>query len=68
MIDVINNKKQLILVIVKLDRIIGDIKTKSGIGNVYSFNDRNKLLMIFNDLDNYIKNRFKKDIGSIKTI
>ena len=36
LINVINNKKQLIrtLVIVKLDRIISDIKIKSGIGNV----------------------------------
>ena len=70
MINVINNKKQLIrtLVIVKLDRIISDIKTKSGIGNAYNFNDRDKLLMIYNDLDEYIKNHLKKDIGIIKTI
>ena len=70
MINVINNKKQLIrtLVIVKLDRIISDIKTKSGIGNVYNFNDRDKLLMIYNDLDKYIINHLKKDMGSIKAI
>ena len=70
LINVINNKKQLIrtLVIVKLDRIISDIKTKSGIGNAYNFNDRDKLLMIYNDLDEYIKNHLKKDIGIIKTI
>ena len=70
LINVINNKKQLIrtLVIVKLDRIISDIKTKSGIGNAYNFNDRDKLLMIYNDLDKYIKNHLKKDIGIIKTI
>ena len=62
LINVINNKKQLIrtLVIVKLDRIISDIKIKSGIGNVYNFNDRDKLLMIYNDLDKYIKNHLKK--------
>ena len=68
LINVINNKKQLIrtLVIVKLDRIISDIKIKSGIGNVYNFNDRDKLLMIYNDLDKYIKNNLKKDMGSIK--
>ena len=70
LINVINNKKQLkrTLVIVKLDRIISDIKTKSGIGNAYNFNDRDKLLMIYNDLDKYIKNHLKKDIGIIKTI
>ena len=68
MINVINNKKQLIrtLVIVKLNCIISHIKTKSGIGNVYNFNDRDKLLMIYNDLDKYIKNNLKKDMGSIK--
>ena len=68
LINVINNKKQLIrtLVIVKLNCIISHIKTKSGIGNVYNFNDRDKLLMIYNDLDKYIKNNLKKDIGSIK--
>ena len=54
------------LVIVKLNRIISDIKIKSGIGNVYNFNDRDKLLMIYNDLDKYIKNNLKKDMGSIK--
>ena len=70
MINVINNKKQLIrtLVIVKLNRIISDIKTKSGIDNVYNVNDRVKLLMIYNDLDKYIKSHLKKDTGSIKAI
>ena len=49
---VINNKKQLLktLVIVKLNHIISDIKTKSKIDDVYSFNDKNKLFMIYNDL------------------
>ena len=56
------------LVIVKLNRIINDIKIKSGIGNVYNFNDRDKLLMIYNDLDKFIKNHLKKDTGSIKAI
>ena len=66
---VINNKKQLLktLVIVKLNRIISDIKTKSKIDNVYNFNDKDKLIMIYNDLDKYMKH-LKKDIGSIKTI
>ena len=66
---VINNKKQLLktLVIVKLNRIISDIKTKSKIDDVYNFNDKDKLIMIYNDLDKYMKH-LKKDIGSIKTI
>ena len=36
--------------------------------DVYNFNDRDKLLLIYNDLDKYIKNHLKKDIGSIKAI
>ena len=66
---VINNKKQLLktLVIVKLNRIISDIKTKSKIDDVYNFNDKDKLFMINNDLDKYMKH-LKRDIGSIKTI
>ena len=64
---VINNKKILLktLVIVKLNRIINDIKTKSNIGNVYNYNDTDKLFMIYNDLDKYIKH-LKKDLGNIK--
>ena len=53
------------LVIVKLNRIIDDIKTKSSIGYVYNYNDKNKLFMIYNDLDKYVKN-LKKGLGSIK--
>ena len=66
---VINNKKQLLktLVIVKLNRVIIDIKTKSKIDDVYKFNDKDKLIMIYNDLDKYMK-YLKKDIGSIKAI
>ena len=64
---VINNKKQLLktLVIVKLNRIISDIKTKSKIDDVYNFNDKDKLFMIYNDLDKYIKH-LKKGLGYIK--
>ena len=63
---VINNKKQLLktLVIVKLNRII---VIKSKIDDVYNFNDKDKLIMIYNDLDKYMKH-LKKGIGSIKTI
>ena len=35
--------------------------------NVYNFNDKDKLSMINNDLDKYLKH-LKRDIGSIKTI
>ena len=64
---IINNKKLLLktLVIVKLNRIISDIKEKSKIGDVYNYNDRDKLFMIYNDLDKYI-NHLKKDVGKIK--
>ena len=55
------------LVIVKLNRIISDVKTKSKIDDFYNFNDKDKLFMICNDLDKYMKH-LKKDIGNIKTI
>ena len=66
---VMYNKKHLFktLVIVKLNRIISDIKTKSKIDDVYNLNDKDKLIMIYNDLDKYMKH-LKKDIGSIRTI
>ena len=56
------------LVTVKLNRIISDIKEKSKIDDVYNFNDRDKILMIYNDLDKYIINHLKKDMESIKAI
>ena len=64
---VINNKKLLLktLVIVQLIHIISDINTKSNIGDVYNYNDKDKLFMIYNDLDKYMKH-LKKDLGSIK--
>ena len=64
---VINNRKLLLktLVIVQLIRIISDINTKSNIGDVYNYNDKDKLFMIYNDLDKYMKH-LKKDLGSIK--
>ena len=55
------------LVIVKLNRTISDIKTKFKIDDVYNFNDKDKLFIIYNDLDKYMKH-LKKDIGNIKTI
>ena len=54
-------------VIVKLNLIISNIKEKSKIDDIYNYNDIDKLLMINNDLDKYMKH-LKKDIGSIKTI
>ena len=64
---VINNKKQLLktLVIVKLNRIISNIKTKSKIEDLYNFNDKDKLFMKNNDLDIYMK-ILKKYLGNIK--
>ena len=52
---------------VKLNLIISNIKEKSKIDDVYNYNDIDKLFMINNDLDKYMKH-LKKDIGSIKTI
>ena len=62
---VISNKKQLLktLIIVKLNCIISDIKTKSKIDNAYNFNDKDKLFMINDDLDKYIK-ILKKYLGT----
>ena len=64
---VINNKKQLLktLIIVKLNCIISDINTKSKINNVYNFNDKDKLFIINDDLDKYMK-ILKKYLGSIR--
>ena len=53
------------LFIVKLNRIISDIKEKSKTDDVYNFNDRDKLLLIYNDLDKYI-NHLNKDLAKIK--
>ena len=67
--NIINNKNALLktTVIVKLSRIISDLKEKSGMDDVYNYDDIDKLFMINNDLDKYMK-YLKKDIGSIKTI
>ena len=63
----INNKKQLLktLIIAKLNCIISDINTKSKINNVYNFNDKDKLFIINDDLDKYMK-ILKKYLGSIR--
>ena len=69
LINVINNKTVLLktTVIVKLNCIISDLKVKSGMDDVYNFNDIDKLSKINNDLDKYM-NRLKREIGSVKTI
>ena len=54
-------------VITKINCIIGDLKVKSGMDDVYNFNDIDKLSKINNDLDKYM-NRLKGEIGSTKTI
>ena len=66
LINIINNKTVLLktTVIVKLNCIISDLKEKSRMDDAYNFSDKNKLSMINNDLDKYMK----RDIGSIKTI
>ena len=68
LINIINNKTVLLktTVIVKLNCIISDLKVKSGMDDVYNFNDNDKLSKIDNDLDKYMKH-LKRDIGSIKT-
>ena len=45
LINIINNKTVLLktTVIVKLNNIISDLKVKSGMGDVYNFNDNDKL-------------------------
>ena len=53
------------LIIPKLNNIVSDIKTKSKIDNIYNFNDKDKLFMINDDLDKYMK-ILKKYLGNIK--
>ena len=68
LINIINNKTVLLklTVIVKLNSIISNLKAKSGMGDVYNFNDKDKLSKIDKDLDKHMKH-LKRDIGSIKT-
>ena len=68
LINIINNKTVLLktTVIIKLNSIIGDLKIKSGMDDVYNFNDKDKLSKIDNGLDKYMKH-LKRDIESIKT-
>ena len=52
---------------VKLKRIINDLKEKSGMNDIYNFDDKDKLSKIDKDLDKYMIH-LKRDIGSVKTI
>ena len=54
-------------VIVKLNLIINNLKEKSGMDDAYNYDDIDKLFMIYNDLDKYMK-YLKRDIRSTKTI
>ena len=67
--NIINNKIALLKpsAMVKLNLNISDIKEKSKIDDVYNCNDIDKVFMINNDLDKYMKH-LKKDIGRIKAI
>ena len=53
LINIINNKTVLLktTVIVNLNCIISDLKVKSGMDDVYNFNDKDKQSKINNDLD-----------------
>ena len=65
--DLINHKILLlkISVIVKLNVIISDIKNKSNIDDIYNYSDKDKIFMIYNNLENYMK-QLKRDLGNIK--
>ena len=67
--NIINNKTVLLktTIIVKLNCIISDLKVKSGMDNIYNFDDKDKLSKIDKDLDKYMIH-LKRDIGSVKTI
>ena len=69
LINVVNNKIILLktTVIRKLNCIIGDLKVKSGMDDVYNFNYIDKLSKLNNHFDKYM-NRLKRDIGSVKSI
>ena len=62
---IINNKIVFLktTAILKLNLFIRDLKEKSAM----DYDDIDKLCMIYNDLDEYMKH-LKKDVGSIKTI
>ena len=64
---IINHKIILLKtsVIVKLNVIITDIKNKSNIDDIYNYSNKDKLFMIYIDLEKYMKH-LKRDLGTIK--
>ena len=64
---IINHKILLLKtsVIVKLNVIINDIKNISNIDDVYNYSNKDKIFMIYNNLEKYTKH-LKRDLGTIK--
>ena len=64
---IINHKILLLKtsVTVKLNVIIGDIKNKSNIDYIYNYSNKDKIIMIYNDLEKYTKH-LKRNLGSVK--
>ena len=64
---IINHKIILLKtsVIVKLNVIITDIKNKSNIDDIYNYSNKDKLFMIYIDLEKYMKH-LKRDLRTIK--
>ena len=65
--DTINNKILLLKtpVIVKLNVIISDIKNKSHMDDIFNYSNEDKIFMIYNDLEKYMKH-LKRELGSMK--
>ena len=65
--DMINHKILLLKtsVIVKLNVIINDIKNNSDMDYIYNYSNKDKLFMIYNNLEKYMKH-LKRDLGSMK--
>ena len=65
--DMINHKILLLKtsVIVKLNVIISDIKNNSDMDYIYNYRNKDKLFMIYNNLEKYMKH-LKRDLGSMK--
>ena len=63
---IINHRTLLLKtsVIVNLNVIITDIKNKSNIDDIYNYSNKDKIFMIYNDLENYMKH-LKRNVGSI---
>ena len=64
---IINHKILLLKTsaIVKLNVVITDVKNKSNMDDIYNYSNKNKIFMIYNDLEKYMKH-LKRDLGSIK--